>query len=149
MSNECTVNVLMAIQADNLNSLLKYFLKYSFKMYWITLVNTNTSCKGHTGGSCLLHISTPHLNPLSRKSMKTLTYMFFTAEGASNDPCSEIYCGAFPESEPESAAVANFLRNHRDSIQLYFSIHSYSQMLLFPFSCTMDEAQNHADLVSG
>uniref|UniRef100_A0A3P8VRZ4 Carboxypeptidase B2 n=1 Tax=Cynoglossus semilaevis TaxID=244447 RepID=A0A3P8VRZ4_CYNSE len=68
-------------------------------------------------------------------------------EGASNDPCSEIYCGAFPESEPESAAVANFLRNHRDSIQLYFSIHSYSQMLLFPFSCTMDEAQNHADLL--
>uniref|UniRef100_A0A665TYJ6 Carboxypeptidase B2 (plasma) n=1 Tax=Echeneis naucrates TaxID=173247 RepID=A0A665TYJ6_ECHNA len=69
-------------------------------------------------------------------------------EGASPEPCSEIYCGAFPESEPESQAVANFLRTHKDSVQLYISIHSYSQMLLFPYSCTMDEAENHSDLVS-
>ncbi|XP_054479933.1 carboxypeptidase B2 [Anoplopoma fimbria] len=68
-------------------------------------------------------------------------------EGASDDPCTEIYCGAFPESEPESQAVANFLRSHKDSVQLYFSIHSYSQMLLFPFSCTLDEAENHKDLL--
>lgn len=59
----------------------------------------------------------------------------------------EIYCGEFPESEPESKAVANFLRRHKDSVQLYLTIHSYSQMLLFPYSCTMDEAENHNDLV--
>ncbi|KAM9836034.1 carboxypeptidase B2 [Aulostomus maculatus] len=68
-------------------------------------------------------------------------------EGASDEPCSEIYCGAFPESEPESQAVANFLRSHKDSIQLYFTIHSYSQMLLFPYSCTKEEADNHRDLL--
>nr|XP_061803257.1 carboxypeptidase B2-like [Nerophis lumbriciformis] len=68
-------------------------------------------------------------------------------EGASNDPCSEIYCGAFPESEPESEAVANFLRSKKDTIKLYLSIHAYSQMLLFPYSCTMDEAENHNDLL--
>ncbi|XP_075995119.1 carboxypeptidase B2 [Genypterus blacodes] len=67
-------------------------------------------------------------------------------EGASADPCTEIYCGAFPESEPESQAVADFLRRHKDSIQLYLSIHSYSQMLLFPYSCSYDEAENHNDL---
>ncbi|XP_026157706.1 carboxypeptidase B2 [Mastacembelus armatus] len=67
--------------------------------------------------------------------------------GASHDPCSEIYCGEFPESEPESQAVADFLRSHKDSVQLYFSIHSYSQMLLFPYSCTLDEAENHKDLL--
>uniref|UniRef100_A0A667ZVY5 Carboxypeptidase B2 (plasma) n=1 Tax=Myripristis murdjan TaxID=586833 RepID=A0A667ZVY5_9TELE len=69
-------------------------------------------------------------------------------EGASDKPCSEIYCGAFPESEPESEAVANFLRSHKDSVQLYLTIHSYSQMLLFPYSCTLDEAENHNELVS-
>lgn len=69
------------------------------------------------------------------------------AEGASAEPCSEIYCGAYPESEPESQAVADFLRSHKDSVQLYLTIHSYSQMLLFPYSCTMDEADNHNDLV--
>ncbi|KAM8904097.1 carboxypeptidase B2 [Spinachia spinachia] len=68
-------------------------------------------------------------------------------EGASDEPCTEIYCGAYPESEPESQAVADFLRSHKDSVQLYLSIHSYSQMLLFPYSCTLDEAENHKDLL--
>ncbi|KAM7375124.1 hypothetical protein PAMA_014282 [Pampus argenteus] len=68
-------------------------------------------------------------------------------EGASDYPCSEIYCGEFPESEPESQAVADFLRSHKNTIQLYFSIHSYSQMLLFPYSCSLEEAENHNDLL--
>ncbi|XP_042369132.1 carboxypeptidase B2-like [Plectropomus leopardus] len=68
-------------------------------------------------------------------------------EGASDDPCTEIYCGAFPESEPESEAVANFLRSHKDSVQLYLTIHAYSQMLLFPYSYTFEEAENHQDLL--
>ncbi|KAM9820269.1 carboxypeptidase B2 [Neosynchiropus ocellatus] len=68
-------------------------------------------------------------------------------EGASSNPCSEIYCGGFPESEPESQAVANFLRSHKDSIALYLTIHAYSQMLLFPYSYTMEEAENHKDLL--
>ncbi|XP_054915662.1 carboxypeptidase B2 [Poeciliopsis prolifica] len=66
--------------------------------------------------------------------------------GASPDPCEEIYCGPFPESEPESHAVANFLRSHKESIQIYLSIHSYSQMLIMPYSCTTDEAENHSEL---
>ncbi|XP_062302822.1 carboxypeptidase B2-like [Osmerus eperlanus] len=68
-------------------------------------------------------------------------------EGASNQPCDETYCGQFPESEPETQAVANFLRSHKESVKLYFSIHSYSQMLLFPYSCSHDEAQNHDELL--
>nr|XP_057907868.1 carboxypeptidase B2 [Doryrhamphus excisus] len=68
-------------------------------------------------------------------------------EGASKEPCSEIYCGAFPESEPESEAVANFLRSNKDTIQLYLTIHAYSQMLLFPYSCTLEEAENHNELL--
>lgn len=72
----------------------------------------------------------------------------FAAQGASPEPCTEIYCGAFPESEPESQAVADFLRGHKDSIQLYFSIHSYSQMLLFPYSCYLTEVENHRELVT-
>lgn len=73
---------------------------------------------------------------------------FFLAEGASDNPCSEIYCGAFPESEPESQSVAHFLRTHKDTVVLYITIHSYSQMLLFPYSSTLDEAENHEEMVS-
>uniref|UniRef100_H3DAK6 Carboxypeptidase B2 (plasma) n=1 Tax=Tetraodon nigroviridis TaxID=99883 RepID=H3DAK6_TETNG len=68
-------------------------------------------------------------------------------EGASDEPCSEIYCGAFPESEPETQSVAHFLRSHKDSVKLYITIHSYSQMLLFPYSCTSDEAENHNEML--
>nr|XP_020509589.1 carboxypeptidase B2 [Labrus bergylta] len=68
-------------------------------------------------------------------------------EGSSPNPCTEIYCGAFPESEPETHAVAEFLRSHKDTIQLYVSIHSYSQMLLFPYSYTVEEAENHNELL--
>uniref|UniRef100_A0A4W5KF06 Carboxypeptidase B2 (plasma) n=1 Tax=Hucho hucho TaxID=62062 RepID=A0A4W5KF06_9TELE len=67
-------------------------------------------------------------------------------KGASNRPCDEIYCGQFPESEPEAEAVANFLRSHKDSVKLYLSIHSYGQMLLFPYSCSNEEVPNHAEL---
>lgn len=74
-------------------------------------------------------------------------HLFHLATGASPDPCTEIYCGPFPESEPESQAVANFLRSHKESIQIYLSIHSYSQMLIIPYSCTEDEAENHSELV--
>ncbi|KAM3585752.1 uncharacterized protein V6R79_026362 [Siganus canaliculatus] len=67
-------------------------------------------------------------------------------KGASHFPCRETYCGVSPESEPESQAVANFLRSHKDSVQIYLTIHSYGQKLLFPYSYTYDKVPNHDDL---
>ncbi|XP_051983476.1 carboxypeptidase B2 [Xyrauchen texanus] len=68
-------------------------------------------------------------------------------EGASSDPCDPIFCGQFPESEPEAQAVAKFLRSHKDTVKLYISIHSYSQMLLFPSSSSYDSVPNHNELL--
>ncbi|KAM4693489.1 carboxypeptidase B-like [Discoglossus pictus] len=53
--------------------------------------------------------------------------------GASHRPCSETYCGSSAESEKESKNVANFIRSHLESIKAYISIHSYSQLLLYPY----------------
>ncbi|XP_041823445.1 carboxypeptidase A6 isoform X2 [Melanotaenia boesemani] len=55
-------------------------------------------------------------------------------EGASSHPCDDIYCGPFPESEPEVKAVAKFLRKHKKRVKAYISIHAYAQMLLYPYS---------------
>ncbi|KAG9348879.1 hypothetical protein JZ751_029196 [Albula glossodonta] len=66
--------------------------------------------------------------------------------GSSHRSCDDTYCGLFPESEPEAEAVANFLRSHKHDMKLYLSIHSYSQMLLFPYSCSYQEAANHNEL---
>ncbi|KAM4772563.1 carboxypeptidase B-like [Rhinophrynus dorsalis] len=68
--------------------------------------------------------------------------------GASSKACDETYCGTAPESEKESKALADFIRNNIASIKAYLTIHSYSQMLLFPYSYTYSLASNHAELNS-
>ncbi|XP_068132140.1 carboxypeptidase A2-like isoform X1 [Hyperolius riggenbachi] len=61
----------------------------------------------------------------------------FGGPGASTDPCSDSYHGPRAESEVEVKAVADFIRSH-GKIKGFISIHSYSQLLLFPYGykCT-------------
>ncbi|XP_068123849.1 carboxypeptidase B2 [Hyperolius riggenbachi] len=66
--------------------------------------------------------------------------------GASTNPCKDTYCGRFPESEPEVAAVAGFIRQHQEDIKGYITIHSYSQMVLFPYSYKKEKAKDHEEL---
>ncbi|XP_053316887.1 carboxypeptidase B-like [Spea bombifrons] len=54
--------------------------------------------------------------------------------GSSSSPCSDVYCGSAPESESETRALADFIRSNLSSIKGYLTIHSYSQMLLYPYS---------------
>ncbi|XP_048398140.1 carboxypeptidase B-like [Stegostoma tigrinum] len=65
--------------------------------------------------------------------------------GASRNPCDETYCGSHAESEMEVKAVANFIRQYR-GIKAYITIHSYSQMCLFPYSYTYSLASNYKEL---
>uniref|UniRef100_A0A452ITT8 Peptidase M14 domain-containing protein n=1 Tax=Gopherus agassizii TaxID=38772 RepID=A0A452ITT8_9SAUR len=69
-------------------------------------------------------------------------------KGASHNDCHEIYCGPYPESEPEVKAVAHFLQKHKDHIKAYITIHSYSQMVLFPYSYTTNKSKDHDELLS-
>ncbi|XP_075056646.1 carboxypeptidase B [Mixophyes fleayi] len=66
--------------------------------------------------------------------------------GASSRACDETYCGTTPESEKETKALANFIRSNLSSIKAYLTIHSYSQMLLFPYSYTYSLAKDHNEL---
>ncbi|XP_040269365.1 carboxypeptidase A2-like [Bufo bufo] len=61
----------------------------------------------------------------------------FGGPGASSDPCSDSYFGPKAESEVEVKAVADFIRGH-SNIKGFISIHSYSQLLMFPYGykCT-------------
>ncbi|XP_034295166.1 mast cell carboxypeptidase A-like [Pantherophis guttatus] len=63
-----------------------------------------------------------------------------------HDPCEMIYCGSSAESEPETKAVTTFIRAHLASIKGYITIHAYSQMLLFPYGYTEEEAPTHDKL---
>ncbi|MED6278437.1 Multifunctional pyrimidine synthesis protein CAD [Characodon lateralis] len=69
----------------------------------------------------------------------------FGGPGSSTNPCSNIYCGPRAHSEPEVASIVNFVRSH-GNIKAFISIHSYSQMLLYPYGYTMTPAKDQAEL---
>ncbi|KFO32777.1 Carboxypeptidase B [Fukomys damarensis] len=78
---------------------------------------------------------------------QTLTETLMLVEnGASTSPCSDTYCGSTAESEKETKALVNFIRKNLSSIKAYFTIHSYSQMLLYPYSYSYKLPQNNAEL---
>ncbi|XP_038839928.1 carboxypeptidase B [Salvelinus namaycush] len=68
--------------------------------------------------------------------------------GASSNPCSDTFCGSSPESEIEVKNVADFIRRNKSSIKAYLTIHSYSQLLLFPYSYTFQLAEHHSELMT-
>jgi hypothetical protein len=69
--------------------------------------------------------------------------------GASRSPCSDTYCGPTPESEKETKALADFIRQNLSSIKAYLTVHSYSQMMLYPYSYDYKLPENYEELVSG
>ncbi|XP_051975767.1 carboxypeptidase A1-like isoform X1 [Xyrauchen texanus] len=69
----------------------------------------------------------------------------FGGTGSSNNPCSETYHGPSAESEPEVKAIVDFVKSH-GNLKAFVSIHSYSQMLLYPYGYTHTPAKDQAEL---
>ncbi|XP_041852432.1 carboxypeptidase A5 [Melanotaenia boesemani] len=69
----------------------------------------------------------------------------FGQPGASSSPCSETYRGPSAHSEPEVKAIVDFVKSH-GNIKAFVSIHSYSQMLLYPYGYTYTPAKDEAEL---
>ncbi|XP_065074966.1 zinc carboxypeptidase-like isoform X2 [Ochlerotatus camptorhynchus] len=70
--------------------------------------------------------------------------------GSSADPCSYDFSGGSVFSEPEAVALADFIRNNaeRERIRTYIALHSYSQLLMFPFGHTTEKVRNYEHLQS-
>lgn len=74
----------------------------------------------------------------------------FGGEGASNNPCSHLYHGPDPFSEPEVRAVAEMIYYLRNRIKLFVSLHSYNQLWAAPFAYTKDptsHVEHHMDIL--
>ncbi|XP_074124008.1 carboxypeptidase A5-like [Sminthopsis crassicaudata] len=69
----------------------------------------------------------------------------FGGVGSSHNPCSETYHGPFPHSEPEVASIANFIQKHKH-FKALMSIHSYSQMLLYPYGYRKEPTLDNEEL---
>ncbi|OXB70765.1 UNVERIFIED_CONTAM: hypothetical protein H355_009208 [Colinus virginianus] len=69
----------------------------------------------------------------------------FGGSGASSNPCSETYRGPYANSEPEVKAIVDFVKNH-GNIKAFISIHSYSQLLLYPYGYTTTPVPDKEEL---
>ena len=56
--------------------------------------------------------------------------------GASKNPCAEVFQGATPFSEPETKAISDFVHARRRSFIAYFAVHSYGNFWLVPWGFT-------------
>ena len=66
--------------------------------------------------------------------------------GASSNPCSETYHGKFANSEVEVKSIVDFVKSH-GNIKAFISIHSYSQLLLYPYGYKAEAAPDQQELV--
>ncbi|XP_077197088.1 carboxypeptidase A1-like [Paroedura picta] len=69
----------------------------------------------------------------------------FGGPGASSNPCEETYHGPFPHSESEVKSIVDFILGH-GNVKAVLSIHSYSQMLMFPYGYKKEPAPDHQEL---
>ncbi|XP_022796974.1 carboxypeptidase B-like [Stylophora pistillata] len=67
--------------------------------------------------------------------------------GASNHPCSESYHGNSAMSEKEVQAVAKYLESLGRRLVAFMDIHSYSQILMFPWGYTKTKSIDNEELM--
>jgi carboxypeptidase T len=83
----------------------------------------------------------------------------WSGSGSSTSPCNETYRGASPASEPETQAIRDYVRaifpdQRNESLGtttpapanatgIFFDIHSYSELVLWPWGFTTTNSGNH------
>uniref|UniRef100_A0A2K6BIM7 Carboxypeptidase A5 n=1 Tax=Macaca nemestrina TaxID=9545 RepID=A0A2K6BIM7_MACNE len=72
-------------------------------------------------------------------------FILLPGNGSNSNPCSETYHGPSPQSEPEVAAIVNFITAH-GNFKALISIHSYSQMLMYPYGRSLEPVSNQREL---
>uniref|UniRef100_A0A1A9VMH3 Peptidase M14 domain-containing protein n=1 Tax=Glossina austeni TaxID=7395 RepID=A0A1A9VMH3_GLOAU len=71
------------------------------------------------------------------------------ALGDKSDPCSVLYPGPHPESEPEIEQLVEFINQNipDGSIKIYIALHSAAQLILSPWSHTEDLPGNYNEMM--
>lgn len=66
--------------------------------------------------------------------------------GASDLECSQIYAGPVAFSEPENLLVSQAFLRYQNATKLYLSIHSYGNYIIYPWSYTLDRADDFEEM---
>ena len=68
-------------------------------------------------------------------------------ERSLRNPCSDIYAGSSAFSEPEIAALDDYVRDLGDTVKMYISLHAYGQLILAPWGYKHGMPTNHEQQV--
>jgi len=77
--------------------------------------------------------STPRLGRCAGVDLNRNFGYKWGGKGSSRKHCSEVYRGPRAFSEPESRALRDFIMARRKEIKMYITLHSYGQMILYPW----------------
>ncbi|XP_047475923.1 carboxypeptidase B-like [Penaeus chinensis] len=66
--------------------------------------------------------------------------------GSSKQPCSSIYQGMTPSSEPETNALISAVLEVKRRVKAYVSLHAYGQYILYPWGYRRTTPKNSAEL---
>jgi hypothetical protein len=91
---------------------------------------------------------------------RNFSFQWGCCGGSSGSQCSETYRGPLPASEPETRAIQNYVREQfadrrdlplsaaapLDTSGIFLDIHSYGELLLWPWGFTEEQAPNHTQL---
>lgn len=108
-------------------------------------VDLNRNWDAEFGGKFILLFSlvATDLNDFALLNVPT----FSPGPGASNDPCVEDYRGPSAQSEIEVKNIAKFIMSH-DNFKSFMTLHSYKQLLMYPYAYSGTDAPDRTELVS-
>ncbi|KAJ6656347.1 hypothetical protein lerEdw1_003850 [Lerista edwardsae] len=107
-------------------------------------VDPNRNWDAGFGGKCVAFIKIVALGAQLLTS-STNPLVDCSGPGSSSNPCAETYHGAFPYSESEVKSIVDFILAH-GNVKCVLSIHSYSQMLMYPYGYKSEPAPDHQEL---
>ncbi|XP_032895174.1 carboxypeptidase A1-like [Amblyraja radiata] len=70
----------------------------------------------------------------------------FGGPGASGVSCASTYYGPYANSEKEVKAIVDFVKSH-GNFKVFIDVHSYSQLLLFPYGYTKTVPKDYDELL--
>lgn len=67
--------------------------------------------------------------------------------GFQDDPCSDIFPGRKPFSEPETKALSDFVMSKNGTWKLFLTLHSYGQLLMAPYGYTTHKPDGYEQMM--
>jgi len=137
---------------------ITWLLDY-FRVYIVTMANPDGRKYAEQGYYWRKNTNIGCIDPFSRGVDLNRNHSFHWGD-AGIDPCEDTFQGSFPASEPETQAIQNFVMTlfpdqrgpddndpaADDTTGVFISLHSYSQLVLWPWGWTDSQGPNHTQL---